>query len=158
MEGIFLFLYLVKSDYIPLKLRTLNNSEIKREYCIKFLGVLLEECLTWKQYIEIIENKISKNIGILYKAKFFLNHSCLKKDLFFHFSFVHSYLNYANIVWSIQTYHTKPKTYYSKQKHITASKNMLQSPSEIIGTTAKNGIVQVSTSNVKLFLETIWSG
>ena len=34
----------------------------------------------------------------------------------------------------------------------------LQSPSEIIGTTAKNGIVPVSTSNVKVFLGTIWSG
>ena len=32
----------------------------------------------------------------------------------------------------------------------------LQSPSEIIGTTAKNGVVADSTSNVKLFLETIW--
>ena len=32
----------------------------------------------------------------------------------------------------------------------------LQSPSEIIGTTAKNGVVVDSTSNVKLFLETIW--
>ena len=41
-----------KSDYIPLKLSTLkiNNSEIKGKYCIKFLGVLLDECLTWKQH------------------------------------------------------------------------------------------------------------
>ena len=28
--------------------------------------------------------------------------------------------------------------------------------SEIIETTTKNGVVPVSTSNVKLFLETIW--
>ena len=35
---------------------------------------------------------------------------------------------------------------------------LLQRWSEIIGTTTKNGIVPVSTSNVKLFLETIWSG
>ena len=33
-----------------------------------------------------------------------------------------------------------------------------QSPSEIIGTTAKNGIILLSTSNIKLSLETIWSG
>ena len=32
----------------------------------------------------------------------------------------------------------------------------LQSPSEIIGTTEKNGVIADTISNVKLFLETIW--
>ena len=104
-----------RNDYIPLKLPALkiNNTEIKREYCIKFLGVLSDECLTWKKHVETIENKISKNIGILYKAKFFLNQTCLKN---IYFSFVHSYLNYANIAWG-STHHTKLKKIYSKQKH-----------------------------------------
>ena len=104
-----------RNDYIPLKLPALkiNNTEIKREYCIKFLGVLLDECLTWKKHIETIENKISKNIGIIYKAKFFLNQTCLKNV---YFSFVHSYLNYANIAWG-STHHTKLKKNYNKQKH-----------------------------------------
>ena len=34
-----------------------------------FLGILLDETLTCKKHIQVIENKISKNIGILYKAK-----------------------------------------------------------------------------------------
>ena len=36
------------------------------------------------------------------------------------------------------------------------SQRGLQRWSEIIGTTTKNGVVPVATSNVKLFLETIW--
>ena len=74
-----------RNDYIPLKLPALkiNNTEIKREYCIKCLGVLLDECLTWKKHIETIENKISKNIGILYKAKILFESNMSKKCLLF---------------------------------------------------------------------------
>ena len=45
------------SDYIPLKLPSLsiNNTVIKRESCIKFLGVMLDENLTWKNHIERIK-------------------------------------------------------------------------------------------------------
>ena len=56
----------------------INGSEIKREYQLKFLGVILDENMTWKKHIELIENKISKNIGIMYKVKLLLNQNCLK--------------------------------------------------------------------------------
>ena len=46
-----------------------------------FLGVLLDENLTWKRHIETIKNKISKNIGIMYKARNILNKKCLKGEL-----------------------------------------------------------------------------
>ena len=50
------------SDHIPLKLPALciNSSEIQREYSITFLGVLLDENITWKNHIKTIETKISK--------------------------------------------------------------------------------------------------
>ena len=86
---------------------------IKRESTIKFLGVLLDENFLWKTHIDCIHSKISKNIGILYKARYFLNQQCLKQ---LYFSFIHSYLNYANIAWG-----TAPKSYSkklaNKQKH-----------------------------------------
>ena len=61
-------------DYIPLKLPVLciNQVVIKREHSMKFLGVILDENVTWKEHIKLIENKTAKNIGILYKAKFLL--------------------------------------------------------------------------------------
>jgi hypothetical protein len=110
-----LFHRLHKKAYIPLKLPDLfiDNKLIKREQSIKFLGVLLDENVTWKDHIGLIENKISKNLGILYKAKQFLNQSCLKN---LYFSLIHCYLNYANIAWC-STNSTKVKKLLSKQKH-----------------------------------------
>ena len=80
---------------------------------MKFLGVILDENINWKDHINMIENKISKNIGLLYKAKPFLDQSCLK---YIYYSFIHSYLNYANIAWC-STNKTKIKKLFSKQKH-----------------------------------------
>ena len=38
----------------------INDTEIKREQSIKFLGVMIDENLTWRNHIDLIENKISK--------------------------------------------------------------------------------------------------
>ena len=45
---------------------TFNNIEIKRENSIKFLGVIIDKNLIWKNHIEVVENKISKNIADLF--------------------------------------------------------------------------------------------
>ena len=34
---------------------------------------MLDKHLSWKELINIIENKLSKNVGLLHKAKQFLN-------------------------------------------------------------------------------------
>ena len=73
---------------------------------------MLDEHLTWRNHISTIENKISKNLGFLYKAKRVLNMNALKC---LYFSFIHSYLNYGNIVWASVT-QTKLKKLASKQK------------------------------------------
>ena len=44
----------------------INNYNIERILSFKFLGVLLDEKLSWKDHIKYNENKISKNIRILY--------------------------------------------------------------------------------------------
>ena len=75
----FFFQKLSKRDSIPLKLPHLliNDTIIQRENSIKFLGVIIiDENLTWKNHITSIENKISKNIDVLYKSKFLLNKTC----------------------------------------------------------------------------------
>ena len=102
-------------DNIPLKLPELKiaNRAIERTHAIKFLGVLLDENITWKNHICSVEKKLAKNIGLLYRAKYFLDESSLKTV---YFSYIHSYLNYANIAWA-STYQTKLKTVHYHQKH-----------------------------------------
>ena len=61
---------------------------------MKFLGVILDENMTWKSHISCIESKVTKHLGVLYEARGLLDKKCLKQ---LYFSFVHSYLNYGNI-------------------------------------------------------------
>ena len=54
-------------DKIPLKLPTLKigNKVIEKTPSIKFLGVMLDENVSWRYHIKTVENKLSKNIGLL---------------------------------------------------------------------------------------------
>ena len=102
-------------DNIPLKLPDLHisNKSIERKSSIKFLGVMLDEHIAWNDHIHAIEKKLAKNIGLLYRARQFLDKESLKT---IYFSYIHSYLNYANIAWA-STYFTKLKTIHYQQKH-----------------------------------------
>ena len=67
-------------DSIPLRLPTItfNSIEIKRESSVKFLGVIIDENITWNKHIELVDNKMSKNIGIPYRASQYLDKRSLK--------------------------------------------------------------------------------
>ena len=90
-------------ENIPLKLPLLqlNSNIIERENSLKFLGVILDEHLTWKKHVQLIDDKVSKNVGVLYKASKLINSKCLQS---MYFSFTHSYINYANIAWASISY------------------------------------------------------
>ena len=76
-------------DSLPLQQPTMtfNNIEIKRENSVKFLGVIIDENLTWKNRIEVVENKISKNIGVLYRASHLFDFKNLPKICSLSFKF-----------------------------------------------------------------------
>ena len=78
-----------KKDDIPLCLPKIiiNNYEIERKESIKFLGVLLDQHLAWKEHIKLIENKITKNLCTLYKGRLYLDKRAL---LFLYDSYIHS--------------------------------------------------------------------
>ena len=63
------------SKKIPQKLLmlSLDNTALERVNSLKFLGVILDETINWNRHIELVENKISKNIGILYRVLLYLN-------------------------------------------------------------------------------------
>ena len=90
----------------------MDNIFIERENVTKFLGVLIDENLSWKQHINNVSTKISKSIGILYKSRGIVKQPLLKQ---LYFSFDHCYLNYANIVWT-STY--KRAIWKSRHRHL----------------------------------------
>ena len=102
-------------DEIPLKFPALmiGNNNIERKSSIKFLGVMLDEHISWIDHVRTAENKIAKNIGLLNRESHFFNENPLKTV---YFSYIHSYFNYANIAWA-STCATKLKRVNLKQKH-----------------------------------------
>ena len=87
-------------DDLPLKLPKLgiNNQEIKTASYTKFHGVLLDENLSWKKHLKYTEHKIEKRIGLMYKAKLFIDKNSL---LSLYFSYIHSYINFTNLAWRV---------------------------------------------------------
>ena len=48
-----------------------NSQTIKRVSEFKFLGLTIDECLSWKPHVQKISNKVSRTIGILWRLKKF---------------------------------------------------------------------------------------
>ncbi len=53
---------------VDIKLK-ICDEEIERVFATKFLGVMIDDKITWKQHIEYIKGKISKTTAILFKSK-----------------------------------------------------------------------------------------
>ena len=94
----------------------INNSEIERPECLKFLGVLLDQNLCWKEHIKYIESKIAKTTGVLYKAKPYIDKPF---RLSLYHCYIHSYVNYGNIAWE-STIRTNLKKYTVNRNMLTA--------------------------------------
>ena len=63
----------------------IDNFEIVRESVTKFLGIFIDENLTWKYHIEHVCNKVSKSIGIKYKSRNIISKRFMKQ---LYFSFI----------------------------------------------------------------------
>jgi len=75
---------------------TINNVKIDRVKEAKFLGVILNEKLSWLTHINALKSKMSRYIGIMYKIKAFIP---LQARLQIYHSFIQSHLNYCSLVW-----------------------------------------------------------
>ena len=87
---------------IPLKLPDLkfNNIILKRVTELKFLGVMIDKNLNWQSHIKLVESKISKNIGILFKGSLHLiRHVYQYVSHLYIYKYV-SYIGYSNIAWT----------------------------------------------------------
>ena len=78
----------------------LNDTNLDQAKDTKFLGIYIDENLSWKKHIDIITTKISKNIGVMNRLKYFLPRSIL---LTLYNSFVLPYLNYSILTWGSPT-------------------------------------------------------
>ncbi len=81
------------SERITLKL---NDTTIYESKKIKYLGIILDDRLTWKYHIAELCKKLSTSIGIIRKIK----KLCPKRvQIALYFSLFQSHLNYGACVW-----------------------------------------------------------
>ena len=91
---------------------SINDTKIDRVTETLFLGVIIDECSTWKPHIQSLTRKISKSLGIIYKSSFCLNKNSLYT---LYYSLVYPYLYYCACVWGL-TYHSNLEHLVTLQK------------------------------------------
>ena len=96
---------------------SIKNSNIKRVYVTKFLGILIDDRLNWKEHISLICSKLSKCIAIIYKAKQLLDKESL---VMLYDSLFVPYLTYCSEIWG-NTYKTNINCVYLLQKKVLRS-------------------------------------
>ena len=90
----------------------ISGVKIERKSEARFLGVIIDENLTWSQHISAIKMKMARYTGLMYKLKAVLP---LKARLQIYHSFVQSHLNYCSLVWGFAS-KSSIGSLFSKQK------------------------------------------
>ena len=90
---------------------TLGQSIEKTAYT-KFLGLVLDEHLTWSTHIDLLCRRISKSIGVLYRARHLLNLDIMKK---LYYNIMYSHISYGTLIWG-SNYETKIRPIHILQK------------------------------------------
>ena len=79
----------------------INGTKIERVASFNFLGIMIDENLSWKSHIEMASSKISKVTSILYRLKNVFPESVL----FVHYNFlIVSYINYRLLLWGVYSH------------------------------------------------------
>ena len=111
----------IKPKDSPLKNELkLNNKTLPIVENTKFLGITIDNKLSWTKHINSIISKISVNKNLLAKARHLLTPKAKKHIYYAH---IHSHLNYANTVWSGHMTSKQTNALEKIQKHCIRSIN-----------------------------------
>ena len=96
-------------DAIDIKL---SKKNISRSKYVKFLGILIDEHLTWRYHIIELHKKLTRTSGIFFKIRHYIP---LQPLISLYNSLFSSFLNYGITAWGL-TYDTYLKPLYLLQK------------------------------------------
>ena len=94
-----------------LNIRILGNDIFPSNSC-KYLGVFVDNRLTFKDHIKYINAKISRHTGILYKIR---DNMPLKTRIDYYYAYIYPYLSYNTLIWG-GTYDTHLQPLVLQQK------------------------------------------
>ena len=90
----------------------ISNIVIERKTEVRFLGVIIDEKLTWTSHVKALQSKMCRYIGVMYKIKKYLP---LKARLQIYHSFIQSHINFCSLVWGFSA-KSNIDSLFSKQK------------------------------------------
>ena len=78
----------------------INGTKIDRVESFNFLGLTIDETLSWAQHVDIVKKKVSKVIGIFCRLK---NIFPMETMMILYKSLIASYLNYGLLLWGTES-------------------------------------------------------
>ena len=73
-----------------------GGEKIQQTKCTKFLGLYIDECLTWEYHVKNVMNKISCNAYLLNRIKKIIPKKFMRQ---MYFSYIHSIIDYGLTLW-----------------------------------------------------------
>lgn len=74
------------------------NQTLQRSSSVKYLGVITDPTLTWRDHISHIHIKIARSSGVLHKVQHILPLESFKT---LYYTLLYPYLQYCNVVWGM---------------------------------------------------------
>ena len=75
---------------------SINDENIKQVKNTTFLGIVIDECLTWNDHLDLVAKKVIKSTGVIVKIRHFTTLNALK---LIYYALVYPYLIYGNLIW-----------------------------------------------------------
>ena len=128
----------------------LNEMPVNEVTFATFLGVTVDNRLTWNEHAGAVCNKIAKNIGIMYKL-----HMLPKRILLLLYNtLILPYLNYCNIAWghAFQIHINRIFLLQKKAMRIVTHSSYLSHSGPLFSSSKVLNIMDLNKLNIALFM------
>lgn len=78
----------------------IDNTQVEKTNKTKFLGVIINQALTWTDHITVIKQKVQKSVGIISRLRNTLPQSIM---ISLYHTLVAPYYEYCNMVWAMES-------------------------------------------------------
>ena len=90
----------------------ISEIPIERMREARFLGVIIDDSLSWSRHVKTVQSKMARYVGIMYKIKKYLP---LNARIQIYHSLVQSHANYCSLVWGFSS-KNNIEALFAKQK------------------------------------------
>ena len=114
-----------------------SGQEIEKAENFKYLGILLDNSLSWLPQIKSVERKVACLCGVMWRVNKFLPRHVLLK---FYYAYIHSHLNYLVSIWgrACKTFLAKIETLQNRCLKIIFNKPLLYATKELYANRSHN--------------------